>query len=65
MTRAFAHLIAVLATLQTRVEGDKDRGASAVEYGLLVGVLAIAIVAGAALLGPAIQQNLTDIANNL
>ena len=65
MTRAYAHLIAFLSTLQTRVEGDKDRGASAVEYGLLVGVIAVAIIAGAALLGPALQANLTAIANAL
>ena len=65
MTRALAHLLTVLHALHTRVEGDKDRGASAVEYGLLVGVLAVAIIAGAALLGPALQANLTEIAGNL
>jgi len=38
-----------------------DRGASAVEYALLVGLIAIAVIAGVILLG----QNLSSTFNNV
>jgi pilus assembly protein Flp/PilA len=38
--------------VQDRFEGRKDRGATAVEYGLLVGLIAVAIIATLLLLGP-------------
>ena len=44
-----------LATLKSRLEeADKERGATAVEYGLMVALIAAVIVATVALLGQAI-----------
>ena len=44
-----------MATMQAffadRFEDRKDRGATAVEYGLMVGLIAVVIIAGVALLG--------------
>jgi pilus assembly protein Flp/PilA len=44
MNGAFAHIIGFLGPLQGRLEGSKDRGATAVEYGLLVGLIAVGII---------------------
>lgn len=41
--------------LQNRVDGTKDRGATAVEYGLLVGLIAVVIIAAVTLLGTRLQ----------
>ena len=46
-----------------RKVGAGDSGASAAEYGLLVGLLALAIVAGAAILGFNINTFLNNIAS--
>ncbi|WP_405002561.1 Flp family type IVb pilin [Georgenia thermotolerans] len=37
--------------VQGRFEGQKDRGATAVEYGLMVGLIAVVIIVAVALLG--------------
>jgi pilus assembly protein Flp/PilA len=37
--------------MQDRFQGGKDRGATAVEYGLMVGLIAIVIIAAVTLLG--------------
>jgi pilus assembly protein Flp/PilA len=50
MNRALAHLLGILGALEGRL-GTKDRGATAVEYGLLVGLIAVVIIAGVTLLG--------------
>ncbi|MCH8560940.1 MULTISPECIES: Flp family type IVb pilin [unclassified Nesterenkonia] len=51
MNRAYA-LVATLQSFMTdRFEGRKDRGATAVEYGLLVGLIAVVIIAAVILLG--------------
>ena len=42
-----------------------ERGASAVEYGLLVALIAIAIIAGATLLGGKLNTMFTKTANSL
>lgn len=47
--------------LNSRFEGRKDRGATAVEYGLMVGLIAVAIIAAVLLLG----GNLTTLFNNV
>jgi pilus assembly protein Flp/PilA len=51
MTRAYALVATLQSMVADRVEGRKDRGATAVEYGLLVGLIAVAIIAVVALLG--------------
>jgi pilus assembly protein Flp/PilA len=44
---------------------DDEEGASAIEYGLLVGLIALAIVAGATLLGDSISNMFTRAATRL
>jgi len=42
-----------------------ERGASAVEYGLLIGLIAVAIIAVLILLGPKLAGLFTEVDNNL
>ena len=42
-----------------------DKGASAVEYGLIVGLVAIAIIVGAGLLGTALNDQFTNVSNEV
>ena len=55
MTRTYAQLLALAYVtghrLEKRFEDRKDRGATAVEYGLLVALIAAVIVATVVLLG--------------
>ena len=44
---------------------NEEEGASAIEYGLLVGLIALAIVAGATALGSAINTMFTNAAGSL
>lgn len=48
-------------TTEARFDIADETGATAVEYGLLVGALAAAIVAGMAVLGPRITQVLSGL----
>lgn len=50
MNRAAAYLTTLVAILSDRVE-SRDRGATAVEYGLLVGLIAVAIIVAVTALG--------------
>lgn len=55
MNRAYA-LVATLQSFMTdRFEGRKDRGATAVEYGLLVGLIAVVIIVAVAALGGTLE----------
>lgn len=56
MNNALAHILGIVGVLQTRVEGSKDRGATAVEYGLLVGLIAAVIIVTVGLLGTRINE---------
>jgi pilus assembly protein Flp/PilA len=51
MTRAVVYLCAVLGLLHDRFQDRKDRGATAVEYGLLVGLIAVVIIVAVTALG--------------
>lgn len=42
-----------------------DRGASAVEYAILVGLIAVVVIVGATLLGPAISGVFTGVSSKL
>jgi pilus assembly protein Flp/PilA len=50
-------LITLQSFVADRVEAGKDRGATAVEYGLMVALIAIVIIAAVTLLG----GNLRDL----
>jgi pilus assembly protein Flp/PilA len=65
MTRACAHLFALLTVVSARFEKREDRGATAVEYGLLVGLIAIVMITGVALVGPKLSTMFTDVAGKL
>jgi pilus assembly protein Flp/PilA len=51
MTRAVVYLYTFLGLMQHRLEARKDRGATAVEYGLLVGLIAVVIIVAVTALG--------------
>jgi pilus assembly protein Flp/PilA len=65
MNTALAHILGIVGVLQTRVEGSKDRGATAVEYGLLVGLIAAVIIGVVGILGTTIQGLFQDVVNGL
>jgi pilus assembly protein Flp/PilA len=57
----YATLISLVAVAQDRVERD-EKGATAVEYGLMVGLIAVVIIAAVTLLGTELRtlfQNIT------
>jgi pilus assembly protein Flp/PilA len=56
MTRAAIYLYTVLGLMQHRLETRKDRGATAVEYGLLVGLIAVVIIVAVTALGGRLNQ---------
>ncbi|MPV37014.1 Flp family type IVb pilin [Georgenia subflava] len=51
MNRAAAFMTTLLTVVGDRFEGRKDRGATAVEYGLMVGLIAVVIIGAVSLLG--------------
>lgn len=60
MTKLIVFLQTYLATMH-----DDDRGASLVEYALLVALIALAAIGAIVLLGGAISDLFTDIAGRL
>lgn len=55
MLSLLTHLQTFFVTTRDRL-ADEDRGATAVEYGLLVGLIAVAIVATLLVLGPRLND---------
>ncbi|MGN7227189.1 Flp family type IVb pilin [Dietzia maris] len=51
MNQVYALMATFQAFLDDRFENRKDRGATAVEYGLMVGLIAVVIIAAVILLG--------------
>ena len=62
MLALFVRLPTLLVTGYDRVTSEDD-GATAVEYGLLVGLIAVAIVATLLLLGPKLAGLFTTVTN--
>ena len=58
------NLVTFVQTYTTQLRRD-DRGASMVEYGLLVALIAVIVAAAAGPLGAAIAQLFTDVTNSL
>nr|WP_294690334.1 Flp family type IVb pilin [uncultured Friedmanniella sp.] len=65
MTSAFAHFLAHLTTVSARFEKRADRGATAVEYGLLVGLIAVVIIVGVTMLGTELLALFNDVASKI
>jgi len=51
MSRAAAYFTTLLYVVTDRFENREERGATAVEYGLLVGLIAVAIIVAVTALG--------------
>jgi len=54
----------VSARIQSRLVRDEE-GATAVEYGLIVGLIAIVIIVGVGFLGTTLNGMFNDVANEL
>jgi pilus assembly protein Flp/PilA len=62
-------MLELFVSLQTFVAGRKaeieERGATAVEYALMVGLIAVAIIAAVSLLGNKIKGSFNRVSNTL
>jgi pilus assembly protein Flp/PilA len=62
-------MLELFVSLQTFVAGRKidieERGATAVEYALMVGLIAVAIIAAVSLLGNKVKSTFNTMANTL
>lgn len=59
-------VLSVVGLVQARFDGQKkDRGATAVEYGLLVGLIAIVIIVGVSALGGRLQRIFAQLAESI
>lgn len=56
MNQAYYAFASMQAFFSTRLDSRKDRGATAVEYGLMVGLIAVAIIAAVILLGDTVRD---------
>ena len=65
MTRAAAYFVTMFTLVGDRLEGRKDRGATAVEYGLMVGLIAVAIIAVVLTLGTELRDLFSGIAGKI
>ena len=61
MTNAYAFLVSFFADKF----GNKDRGATAVEYGLMVALIAVAIITTVGLLGDELNTLFTTVTTEL
>ena len=64
MLNTYATLVSLVAFAQDRLKKD-EKGATAVEYGLMVGLIAVVIIAAVTLLGGRLNGLFTMIANAL
>ena len=62
MLNAYATLVSLVAFAQDRLKKD-EKGATAVEYGLMVGLIAVVIITAVTLLGNRLNGLFTTIAN--
>jgi pilus assembly protein Flp/PilA len=53
------------AKLQTKIHAGKDRGATAVEYGLMVALIAVVIIGAVTLLGGALDTKFSDVGTQI
>ena len=64
MLNTYATLVSLVAFAQDRLKKD-EKGATAVEYGLMVGLIAVVIITAVTALGDNLDAMFTDIANEL
>jgi pilus assembly protein Flp/PilA len=63
MQKLYATMFSLVAVAQTRIREEK--GATAVEYGLLVGLIAVVIIVAVTALGGQLKTLFTDITTAL
>ncbi|TQN43600.1 pilus assembly protein Flp/PilA [Blastococcus colisei] len=64
MLNTYATLVSLVAFAQDRLKRD-EKGATAVEYGLMVGLIAVVIIAAVTLLGTELNGLFTAITDAL
>jgi pilus assembly protein Flp/PilA len=64
MFKAYATLVSLIAFATDRLERE-EKGATAVEYGLMVGLIAVVIIAAVTLLGSHLKDLFDSIAGKL
>lgn len=64
MTGLYATLFSLYAVTKERLTNE-ERGATAVEYGLMVGLIAVAIIAAVILLGSKLTGLFTNVSSRL
>lgn len=65
MNQVYALMATFQAFLDDRFDNRKDRGATAVEYGLMVGLIAVAIIGIVVLLGDELAGMFTTVQEGL
>lgn len=66
MTSAFVHMLAFFTVADNRLKDRAgERGATAVEYGLLVGLIAIVIIVAVTLLGTTLSGMFNSASSKL
>jgi pilus assembly protein Flp/PilA len=66
MTRAAVYFATLFTLIGDRFENrSKDRGATAVEYGLMVGLIAVAIIGTLVILGPQLNALFDNVSDKL
>lgn len=61
----YAFIVAAQTFVADRFDNKNDRGATAVEYGILVALMAAAVIAAVTLLGPILNGLFTGIAGSV
>jgi pilus assembly protein Flp/PilA len=64
MQKAYATLVSLIAVASNRLERE-EKGATAVEYGLMVGLIAVVIIAAVTTLGTELKDLFTGIGTKL
>ena len=64
MLKTYATIVSLIAFAQDRLERD-EKGATAVEYGLMVGLIAVVIIAAVTLLGNELKDLFNSIGTKL
>ncbi|SFK79816.1 Flp family type IVb pilin [Geodermatophilus ruber] len=64
MQKTYATLVSLVAFAQDRLKRD-EKGATAVEYGLMVGLIAVAIIFAVMTLGDDLADLFTDVSTEV
>ena len=65
MSQVATYFFTLFALAGDRFDDRKDRGATAVEYGLMVGLIAVGIIVAVTLLGDNLETMFNNIAGRL